>query len=144
MTDDDLKAMFAVLRQESAAAHAETQRRFEETNRRFEETQRLFAETADRIAVDNQHFFATGAERLRHEIQLVAEGVTDTRKVLNREVASVREEVVRTASETQAMIRFSHAELDRRVRALEDSHRTVEQTLADLQARLDRLEGSTH
>lgn len=39
--------------------------------------------------------------------------------------------------ETQAMIKFSHAELDRRVRALESG-------LADLQARVDRLEGSTH
>jgi uncharacterized protein YceH (UPF0502 family) len=40
-------------------------------------------------------------------------------------------------SDTQAMIKFSHAELDRRVRALEEG-------LADVQARLDRLEGSTH
>lgn len=44
----------------------------------------------------------------------------------------------------EAVGKFSHAELDRRFRALEDSHRTVEQTLADVQARLDRLESSTH
>ena len=35
------------------------------------------------------------------------------------------------------MIKFSHHELDRRVRSLED-------TVADLQARVERLESSTH
>lgn len=42
------------------------------------------------------------------------------------------------------MIKFSHAELDSRVRALEHSQRTVDRTLADMQARLERLESSTH
>jgi hypothetical protein len=35
------------------------------------------------------------------------------------------------------MIKFSHAELDRRVRTLEES-------VADLQTRVERLESSTH
>jgi len=35
------------------------------------------------------------------------------------------------------MIKFSHAELDRRVSRLEEA-------LADLQVRVERLEGSTH
>lgn len=130
MSDDDLKGLFEALRQENAIAHAETQR--------------VFAETVERVAADNRHFFAVGTEGLRHEIQLVAEGVTDTREALDREAAGIREEVQRTARETQAMITFSHAELDRRVRALEESHRSVEQTLADVQARLERLETSTH
>lgn len=47
-------------------------------------------------------------------------------------------------NETQAMIKFSHAELDRRLRTLEDSQRTLEEGLADLQSRVDRLESSTH
>ena len=46
--------------------------------------------------------------------------------------------------DANGMIRFSYAELDRRVRALEESHRTFEQTLADVQARLERIESSTH
>lgn len=49
----------------------------------------------------------------------------------------LEERMERGFVETQAMIKFSHAELDRRVRALESG-------LADLQARVDRLEGSTH
>jgi hypothetical protein len=35
------------------------------------------------------------------------------------------------------MIKFSHAELDRRIR-------TLEKGFADLQARIERLESSTH
>ncbi|HUP64046.1 MAG TPA: hypothetical protein VM557_02045 [Thermoanaerobaculia bacterium] len=42
------------------------------------------------------------------------------------------------------MIRFSHAELDRRVRAIEESHRSLEDAVSDLQARVERLESSTH
>ncbi len=49
------------------------------------------------------------------------------------------------------MIRFSHAELDHRIRSLEqtqrtleDTQRTLEEVLADLQTRVERLEGSTH
>lgn len=40
-------------------------------------------------------------------------------------------------ADTQAMIKFSHAELDRRVR-------TLEEDVASLEARVDRLESSTH
>ena len=40
-------------------------------------------------------------------------------------------------AETQAMIKFSHAELDRRISKLE-------QAFADLQSRVERLETTTH
>jgi hypothetical protein len=42
------------------------------------------------------------------------------------------------------MIKFSHKELDRRMTALEMSQRTLEDSVADLQARIERREGSTH
>jgi len=49
------------------------------------------------------------------------------------------------------MIKFSHAELDRRLRSveqgqstLEDSQRSLESTVAEIQARLERIESSTH
>jgi len=173
MSDDELKAMFSELRSE-------------------------LTQTADRVVAENRHFFRIEAESLRHETQLVAEGVTGarealtrettdireslrgeiqivaesvtatresltretagireeigslrseiqivaesvtaTRQTLTRETADIREEVQRTASETQAMIKFSHAELDRRMNRLEEA-------LADLQVRVERLEGSTH
>jgi len=40
-------------------------------------------------------------------------------------------------ADTQAMIKFSHAELVRRIRALEEG-------FEELQARVERLESSTH
>lgn len=89
---DDWKAILEAVRKQGVEAHAETRRLFETT-----------------------------AESLRHEIRAVAEGVTQTREELTRETAGIREEVRRTATETQAMIKFSHAELDRRVHALEET-----------------------
>ncbi|HEY5611822.1 MAG TPA: hypothetical protein VIL97_11475 [Thermoanaerobaculia bacterium] len=84
VSDDDLKRHVRRNPKESASAHAETRRLFETTG-----------------------------EKLRHEIDLVAEGAADTREALARESAGIREEVRRTGAETQAMIEFSHAELDR-------------------------------
>ena len=47
------------------------------------------------------------------------------------------DEVRALFADTQAMIKFSHAELDRRIRALEDGY-------ADLLVRVERLEETTH
>jgi uncharacterized protein YceH (UPF0502 family) len=104
-------AAFDALRQENAAAHAETRRHFD-----------------------------ISLEAARHETQLVAEGVAhlDARLTgVEVRLTRVEERLESTATETQAMIKFSHAELDRRVRSLEED-------VADLQARVERLESSTH
>ena len=47
-------------------------------------------------------------------------------------------------TEMQAMTKFSYAEFDRRMRTLEENHRTLEESLSDLEALVERLEGSTH
>jgi hypothetical protein len=95
MTDDELKGLFAVLqrenagmREQNAAAHADTRRHFEVLT-----------------------------EGTRQEIQLVAESVLH----LNEKLARTDEKIERTAAETQAMIKFSHVESDRRMRSLEDA-----------------------
>jgi uncharacterized protein YceH (UPF0502 family) len=54
-----------------------------------------------------------------------------------RETAALEERMEHGFTETQAMIKFSHTDLDRRVRSLEG-------TVADLQVRVERLEGSAH
>ncbi|MFZ2493461.1 MAG: hypothetical protein WA208_18430 [Thermoanaerobaculia bacterium] len=107
MTDDDLKRLFDSMRQENAAAHSDTRRHFEVV-----------------------------AEGTRKEIQVVAESVLLLREKLDRTATRLDENIDRTAAETQAMIKFSHVEIDRRMRSLEDA-------VADLQARVERLEGST-
>lgn len=94
MTDEQFHALIETLRQDNAAMREENAAAHAETRRHFD------------VALD-------GAKQ---ETRHVVEAVVQTREVLSREVVDVREEVRRTASETQAMIKFSHAELDRRVR----------------------------
>ena len=115
MTDDDLKGLFTALqrevagmREENSAAHADTRRHFEVLT-----------------------------EATRNDIQLVAESVVILSDKLDRTATNLDAKIDRTAAETQAMIKFSHVEIDRRMRSLEDA-------VADLQTRVERLEGSTH
>jgi hypothetical protein len=46
-------------------------------------------------------------------------------------------------ADTQAMIKFSHAELDRRVKHMEQTLQTLEDKFLGLQTRVDRLEEAT-
>lgn len=133
MSDDELKKLFGALREdvtaireENAAAHAETRRDSRE------------------VAAENRRLFEITTEGLRHEIRLVAEKVMLVDEKLDRESADIRREMRIGFADTQAMIKFSHAELDRRVRTLEENQRTLEDSVTDLQSRVDRLEGSTH
>jgi uncharacterized protein YukE len=120
--DDELRQLLKAMRQENAATRDENAAMHGDTRR----------------------YFDVVAEGLRHQIQQLAEGLQDTRETLAREAADIRQEMRHGFVETQAMIKFSHSELDRRVRALEDGQRTTNETLAEVQARLDRLESSTH
>lgn len=88
-------------------------------------------------AVETRRHFDVTAERIEKKVELLAEGVAHVDQGRRRDTESLREDMKRGFSDTQAMIKFSHAELDRRVRALEDG-------LSVVQARLDRLESSTH
>ncbi len=108
MSDEDLKPLLEAMRQENAAAHKETRRHFEVIT-----------------------------ARLETQIEAVAEAVARVHETLDREAANIRDEMRRGFDETQSMIKFSHAELDRRVSKLE-------QALVDLQARVERLETTTH
>lgn len=76
----------------------------EELNERFEKTWR--------------HFDVV-AERLDKKIDLVAETVALLDEKMTREIASVRDEMRHGFTETQAMIKFSYSELDRRLTSLE-------------------------
>jgi predicted nuclease with TOPRIM domain len=83
----------------------------------------------------------------RHRIETVAEGVGANTERIERLSSDIKEEF----AEVGSMIKFSHAELDHRLRsleqnqrALEESHRALEGTVAELHARLERIESSTH
>jgi hypothetical protein len=130
MADDDLRRLLDEMRQENAAAHEETRRRFDAT--------------AERIGADTRHQFELTAEAIKHEVRLTADGVIQVTQELRRETADIREDMHRGFADTQAMIKFSHAELDRRVSALEEAQRSLEESVADLQARVQRIETGAH
>jgi hypothetical protein len=126
MTDDDLKRLlesnaaetrllFEAMREENAVAHAETRRHFD-------------------VSVDF----------MRDRFDLLAEAIASVDDKLSRGIADLDERTERGFAETQAMIKFSHAELDHRVRALETAQRMLEEAFTGLQARVERLEGFTH
>jgi hypothetical protein len=120
MIDDDLKGLFQEMRQSITAIQQEMTVANQKTAAIQQEIAAVRQENAVAHAETRRHFEVV-AERSEHKIALLAESVIQTREFLNREATDIREEVRRTASETQAMIKFSHAELDRRMRTLEDA-----------------------
>lgn len=101
------------------------------------ETRAHFEKKLDSSVAEMRRHFDVTAERLENKFQIIAETAAQFDDKFDRKIDDLEERMERGFVETQAMIKFSHAELDRRVRALESG-------LADLQARVDRLEGSTH
>ena len=79
-------------------------------NRRFEETKR---------------HFGVVAEDIDHKVQLVAEGVVN----LGERLGQFREEMGHEFRETQAMIRFSYADLQRQLEDLRQRVSIVEERL---------------
>ena len=73
------------------------------------------------------------AEGLEHKIQLVAEGITNVDEKLER----FRQEVKEEFKETRSMIKFSYAELDRRVAVIEDEVMSLKNRVERLEARQD-------
>jgi len=82
------------------------------------ETRRHFDETAERLASTTRHQFEVSTEAIKHDIRLVAEGVATLGERLSREIGRLDEKVDQGFANTQAMIRFSHAELEKRVRSI--------------------------
>ena len=167
MTDDELKRLFESTRQESRSDFQEIADRLAAENRQqvelvrtdfreiaggvaAENRQQLeiarvdFKEIADRIAAETRQQVEVAIEHFDGRFELLAEAIATVDEKLERKTSSLEDEMHRGFAETQAMMKFSHAELDRRVRALEQSHETLEEKLSDLQVRVDRLEGSTH
>jgi hypothetical protein len=85
------------------------------------------------VADEDLKAFIAVAERLEKKIDTIAEGVL----AANVRLDQFRSDVASEFNDVRSMIKFSHHELDRRVRTLED-------TVANLQARVQRLESAVH
>jgi len=112
MTDEELKRILDALDERNRLARAEDREHFDASTARIEQK---FETTTAEI---RRHFDAT-TEALKHEIQLVSEATLHLDAKLDRRVDALEEKVDRGFADTHAMIRFSHAELERRVRTLE-------------------------
>ena len=112
---DELKDLLETMRRENAAAHEGTRRHTEA------------------VAEETRRYFDVVAEDIRRDVRTVAESVvTNTERI-----DAFRAETRREFADVRSMIKFSHADLDRRLS-------TLEETVSDLKARVDRIEESTH
>ena len=101
-----------------------------------EELKRLIEGTAS----ETRRHFEVVAEGIEKKVEFLAEAMSmvDAKvETVDAKVETLRADMNKGFADTQAMIRFSHAELDRRLRTLED-------VVADLQSRVERLESTTH
>jgi hypothetical protein len=130
MTDDELNRLLDALKQQTAAINAETRQYLGETRQYFDETAR-------QLTTENRRHFDVSTEAVKHEVRLVAEAVAHVDERLARETNRLDEKIDGGFADTQAMIKFSHAELERRLR-------TLEQAFSDLQNRVERLEATAH
>jgi uncharacterized protein YceH (UPF0502 family) len=131
--DDELRQFLERMHQETTTAISGTREHSEE----------MAAQTrrhSDEVAAETRRHFDVVAERMDAKIETIAEGVVHCNERLDRldaKVDRLSTDMANEFNDVRSMIRFSHHELDRRVRSLEE-------TLADLQSRVERLEGSTH
>jgi hypothetical protein len=115
---EETAAIRTELREETAAIRTELR---EETADIRSDIVSMRDENA-KAHVETRRHFDVALEAFKHEIRLVAEGVDQTREMLARKSAELEEKNDRSAAETQAMIKSSHADLDRRMRTLEETH----------------------
>jgi hypothetical protein len=87
-------------------------------------------------AEETRRHFDVVADEMKRQVQLVAEGFVHLGARMDREGSELREEMKRGFLETQAMIKFSYSELDRRVTLLEASFSRLER----LETRVQELE----
>jgi hypothetical protein len=107
----------------------------EETRRHLDVVEKRI-QSIENAGVETRRHFDVVAEGLRQDVRLVAEAVARGDQKAEDEDEALREGMARGFAETQAMIRFSYSELERRLR-------TLESVVAGMQARIERLESSS-
>ena len=113
-------------------------KKFDQVDQRFEGIERRLDQMATKdeleakLAETRRH---TGVlvEAVRGEVRQVAEGVVNLNEKLDREMTALRQEMRTEFGEVKSMLKFSYAELDRRIRSLEEG-------FGALQARIEAVE----
>lgn len=107
-------------------------RRFEQIDKRFEQVDKRFEQVDLRFTEfreDITHQFHIISEDVISKVKLVAEGVASLNEKLDRHI----DEDKREHKDVLAAIKFSYAELDRRIT-------TLETEMEDLKRRMDKIE----
>lgn len=110
--------------------------RFENNDQRLEQMDRRINGLDQKVGqfkeeiIHQSHIISEG---VISQVKLVAEGVMNLDEKFSREITSFRKENEQAHQETQAMIKFSYAELDRRIS-------TLESEFQELKRRVDQIE----
>jgi archaellum component FlaC len=110
--------------------------RFEQIDQRFGQmNQRMdgLDKKVDQFKDEVIHRFHDISEDVISQVKLVAEGVMNLDEKFTREIAIFRKENEQAHEEIKAMIKFSYAELDRRIS-------TLEIEVQELKRRMDQIE----
>lgn len=131
--DDDLKKLI-----ESTAAETRQQfeKQFEKINQRFDGVDKRL-DGVENAVVESRRQFEVIAESLDTKIDMVREVLSGRIDSVDAKVDALAETMAAEFRDTRAAIKFSHHDLDRRVR-------TLEENVTDLQSRVGRLESSAH
>lgn len=114
----------------------QVEKRFEKSDQRFEQMDRrinALDQKVDQFKEEIIHQFHVISEGVISQVKLVAEGVMNLDEKFTREIASFRKENEQAHQEIMAMIKFSYAELDRRIS-------TLETEVQELKRRMDQIE----
>ena len=83
----------------------------------------------DKQVEEIKRHFDVVVEGLRDEIKLVGEG----HDIIRKEIQTFREEVKEEFKEVKSAIKFSYADLDRRITFLENKYENIERRLRKLE-----------
>jgi tetrahydromethanopterin S-methyltransferase subunit G len=134
MTDEELKALFQANADAMHQRFEQIDSRFEQIDSRLGRMDARFEQIDARLDETNRRIETTSAE-LRHQFEIAAEH-TDSKferlvevialldEKIDRRTNGIEEEMRRGFADTHALIESSYADLDRRVRVLEDSKST--------------------
>src|SRR4051794_10854291 len=132
MTDEELKRLLE--------ANAErVEKRFDAVDKRIGALDKKI----DDSAAETRRQFGAVLEHSDRRFERLAEAVALLDEKVDRKTADLEQRMELGFADTQAMIKFSHAELDRRVRYMEQTLATLQDRFTGLQTRVDRLEEAT-
>lgn len=94
-------------------------------------------EVVQTSGTETRRHFDIALERMEKNFELLAESIATVDDGLSRARVALEQKIESTAAETQAMMKFSHRDLDRRVTSLEEA-------VGDLESRVRRLEDAPH